>query len=150
MKWRLLMGVALVVAAAWGSPGNATSEIPRNVRADLEYLKALVAGDPEKDARSAISKRNLEFLGVAGYSVMVPAGEESDIGGCLKKADKVKLIRGTSDVIYGDEHISLIRQATKYAARYNSVVARERGLSVSGGCWPSNTGVQRSPNDGRR
>jgi hypothetical protein len=109
-----------------------------------------VARHPEKDARDSINKGNLEFLGVAGYSVMVSAGDEPDIGGCLKRADKVKLIRGTSDVVYGDEHMALIQQATRYAARYNALIAKARGLVTADGCWPSNIGVQRAPADGRR
>jgi|CXWL01.1.fsa_nt_gi hypothetical protein len=151
MMQRSLLGrILVVIAVTCGSPAVATSEIPRAVRADLEYLKAFVARDPDKDARSSIGKSNLEFLGVAGYSVMVPSGEEPDIGACLKQADKVKLIRGTSDVIYGDEHMALIQRATRYAARYNALIAKERGLSTTGGCWPSNIGVQRPPEDGRR
>ena len=150
MRRSLLDVVLVVIAVAWGSAPPTASELPGNVRADLEYLKAFVGRDPEKEARSSISNGNLEFLGVAGYSVMVPAGEEPDISGCLKKADEVKLIRGTSDVIYGGEHMALIQQATKFAARYNVLIARQRGLSTSGGCSPSNIGVQRSPEDGRR
>ncbi len=95
-------------------------------------------------------RRHLTKHYTDGFSVMVPSGEEPDIRGCLKQADKVKLIRGTSDVIYGDEHMALIQRATRYAARYNALIARERGLSTAGGCWPSNIGVQRPPEDGRR
>ena len=138
---------------AWSAASRAVSElaIPKDIRADLESLKALVASDPEKDADSAISKGNLGFLGIAGVSVMVPAGGDGDISGCLSGADyQVKLIRGTSDVIEGDEHLELIQRATRYAARYNAVIAIRRGLITAGGCWPSNTGVQRSPADGRR
>src|SRR6266496_5845958 len=110
MTRRSLLGCVLaVIAEGCGSWAAASDEIPRAVRADLEYLKTLVARDPEKDARSAISKGKVEYLGVAGYSVTVPAGKELDIGGCLKRADKVRLIRGTSDVIYGDEHMALIQ-----------------------------------------
>jgi hypothetical protein len=55
------------------------------------------------------------------------------LGGCLEDADKVELIRGTSDVVYGDEHMALIQAATKYAARYNALIARHRGLTTAGG-----------------
>jgi len=151
MTRRSLLGhVLLVFVAASGWAAAATEQIPKAVRADLEYLKTFVARDPDKDARDAINKGNLTFLGVAGYSVMVPAGDEADIGGCLKGPDKVKLIRGTSDVVYGDEHMALIQQATRYAARYNALIAKRRGLATTGECLPSNIGVQRSPADGRR
>jgi hypothetical protein len=151
MTRRSLLSHMMVFFAIAGKPAGAgTTEIPKAIEADLEYLKTLVARDPEKDARDSINKGNLEFLGVAGYSVTVPADGERDIGGCLKRADKVKLIRGTSDVVYGDEHMALIQQATRYAARYNVLIARRRGLTTAGGCWPSNIGVQRSPADGRR
>jgi len=138
---------------AWSVAFRSVSElaIPNNIRADLEYLKVFVAGDPEKDAHSAISKGNLEFLGVAGLSVTVPAGDDRDISDCLQGANyPVRLIRGTSDVIEGDEHMALIERAMKYAARYNAVIAIRRGFSTGGGCRPSNSGVQRSPEDGRR
>ncbi len=160
LNWILmfvLAGILLVpvpaLFCAWRLASRSVSElaIPKDIRADLEYLKAFVAGDPEKDAHAAISRGNLELLGVAGYSVTVPAGDDADISGCLRGADyQVKLIRGTSDVIEGREHMALIERATKYAARYNAVIAIRRGLSTAGGCRPSNSGVQRSPADGRR
>jgi len=119
-------------------------------KANLNHLRTLVARDPEKDARAAIDNGNLAFFGVAGFSVMIPAGDEPDIGGCLRRADKVSLIRGTSDVVHGAEHLALIQQATRYAARYNALIAKQRGLRTAGGCRPSNSGVQRAPADGRR
>ena len=138
---------------AWNVAFRSVSElaIPKEIRADLEYLKVFVAGDPEKDAHSAMSKGNLELLGVAGLSVTVPAGDDRDISSCLRGADyRVRLIRGTSDVIESHEHMALIDRATEYAARYNAVIARRRGLSTAGGCRPSTSGVQRTPEDGRR
>jgi len=159
-NWVLMFIVAAILWVpvpalfwAWSVAFRAASElaIPKDIRADLEYLKVFVAGDPEKDAHSAISKGNLELLGVAGFSVTVPAGDDRDISGCLQGAHyQVRLIRGTSDVIEGDEHMALIERATKYAARYNAVITTRRGLSTAGGCRPSNSGVQRSPEDGRR
>ena len=134
MRHSSLCGVLIVIAVACGSLA-AANEIPKAVRAELDYLKAFVARDPEKDARSAINKGgNLAFLEVAGFSVMVPAGEEPDIGGCLKQVDEVNVIRGTTDVVYNDEHLTLIQQATWYAARYNALIARQRGLIIAGGC----------------
>ena len=92
-------------------------------KANLNHLRTLVARDPEKDARAAIDNGNLAFFGVAGFSVMIPAG---------------------------DEHLALIQQATRYAARYNALIAKQRGLRTAGGCRPSNSGVQQAPADGRR
>jgi hypothetical protein len=41
MMQRSLLGrILVVIAVTCGSPAVATSEIPRAVRADLEYLKA--------------------------------------------------------------------------------------------------------------
>ena len=160
LNWILmfvLAGILLVplpaLFFAWHLAFHSVSElaIPNDVRADLEYLRAFVAGDPEKQAHAAISRGNLELLGIAGYSVTVPVGDDADISGCLWGVDyQVKPIRGTSDVIEGREHMALIERATKYAARYNAVIAMRRGLSTAGGCRPSNSGVQRSPADGRR
>jgi hypothetical protein len=90
---------------------------------------------PRRKRAPPSAKAISPFLGVAGYSVAVPSGDEPDIGGCLEDADKVELIRGTSDVVYGEEHMALIQQATAYAARYNALIARQRGLRTAGGCW---------------
>ena len=63
----LLVAVLLAMAVAWASSAAAV-DIPTAVSADLEYLKVLVARDPDKDARASISKGNLDFLGVRGFS----------------------------------------------------------------------------------
>lgn len=57
----LLDRMLVVIAVACGSPAAATSEIPRAVRADLEYLKAFVARDPDKDARSSMARATSSF-----------------------------------------------------------------------------------------
>ncbi len=55
MRW-LLLACALVSAVAWSAPPAAPDEIPPVIKAELAFLKAFVARDPEADARSAIQK----------------------------------------------------------------------------------------------
>ena len=155
-RWIVLVaaaGVFMIQAFigiyAWYWVSRLANEPDPIFQANLNYLRRLVAREPDKDAQSSIANGDLGFLAVAGYATLVPAGEESDIRGCLRETDRVRIIRGTSDVAYGEEHGVLIQQATTYAARYNAVIAKHRGLTVASGCRPSNSGVQRTPASGR-
>ena len=119
-------------------------------QANLNYLRRLVAREAEKDAQLSIANGDVGFLAAAGPAALVPAGEESDIRGCLNETDRVRIIRGTADVAHAERYRALLRQAAAYAARYNAVIAKHRGLTVAGGCRPSNGGVQRTSAGGRR
>jgi hypothetical protein len=87
---------------------------------------------------------------VAGYVVEVPGIDEPKNIGCVAALEKVDIIRGTSDVVYGDEHMALIEEARKYASRYNAIIAKHRGFRVPPSCQPPKSDVQRAPASGRR
>ena len=69
----LMVGHSLVlIVLVFYSLSSAGSDVSVPIRADLDYLRALVKRDAEKDAQSSIADGNLRFLGVAGYVVYVP------------------------------------------------------------------------------
>jgi hypothetical protein len=123
--------VLMLMTISLGALGQA---IPPDVRADIEYLQSLVRRDPEKDAQSSIRRGQLRFLGVAGFVVYVPGVESGDSTGCIVGLEDVDVIRGTADVVWGEQHSSLIEQATTYAARYNRRVADHRRYRLPAIC----------------
>jgi hypothetical protein len=135
MVRRLLLGhclaLAILAVVAQSSPGG---DVPSAIRADLDHLRVFVQRDPEKDARSAIANGRLRFLGVAGYVVEVPGVDGPKTIGCVAALEKVDIIRGTSDVVYGDEHAALIKEARRYAARYNAIIAKHRDFRPPPSC----------------
>jgi hypothetical protein len=72
------------------------------------------SANPEQDCTRAISRRDLRFVGVAGYALDVPG--VSDYQTRYWKTNGVKVIRGTSDV--GDRAFN--HSAREYARRYNA------------------------------
>jgi hypothetical protein len=105
MALRMLLGHCLVLATlAMVAHDTASGDVPSAIQDDLDRLKEFVQRDAEKDARSAIANGKLRFLGVVGYVVEVPGIDELKAIGCVAALEKVDIIRGTTDVVYGDEH----------------------------------------------
>ena len=87
----------------------------------IEGLKWVEKADPIKDAEQAIMKKDFRFLGISGRGTTVPGLPEEAYWEYTKKYG-VNVIKGTSDVIWGDEHLRLIRIAEKYAMKYNQIL----------------------------
>jgi len=132
----LVVGAGLVAALAVspGPPAGALAEMATAV----DELRALVKRDAESDARASIAAGNLKFLAVAGFTVHVP-GVESDRIGCLAGAEQVDVIPGTADAPQGLEHRWLLEEATRYASRYNTVIAAHRGFTLPPACQAPRT-----------
>ncbi len=87
--------------------------------AEISALRELLRSKPTLMAQSAIAQGDANFLGVAGYSVVVPGIDSS---GCFVDRTFVRLVPGTTDAICSAEHVQLIRSATAFAAEYNGVI----------------------------
>ena len=87
--------------------------------AEISVLRELLRSNPTLMAQSAIAQGNTDFLGVAGYSVAVPS---VDSLGCFADRNHVRVVPGTTDVICNAEHAKLVRGASAFATKYNSVI----------------------------
>lgn len=85
----------------------------------IESLKYYEAADPVLDAEHAAQKNEYYFLEVYGFAAIVPAIDYWIIEKCVKGNINIKGIEGTSDVLYGEEHVRLDDIAKNYAAIFN-------------------------------
>ena len=87
--------------------------------AEVSALRQFLANEPTQLAHIAITEGKTEFLGVAGYSLVVPG---VDSPRCPIDRALVRIMPATTDVICGLEHAQLINRASAFAAKYNAVV----------------------------
>jgi hypothetical protein len=104
-----------------------------DLRQDIPNLERLVVENAERDARVALKRGEEHFLGVAIFVVETP-GISRRFAECPALRDRTRFICGTSDLIYGEHHLRLIRRAKSYAARYNQVVERNVKGQLSREC----------------
>lgn len=89
--------------------------------AHVDDLRTLEHADAAQDVQAAIRGNDLRFLGIAGYVVEVPGAETSRH---LHEKYGVRVIEGTSDVVFGREHSRLIGVARRYARQYNALLLK--------------------------
>ena len=83
-------------------------------------IRTLEGADPAQDIERAIKKGDLRFIGVMGYSLIVPGVE--DYHERYEKNNGVRIIEGASDFILSDDVQRLNELATDYAERYNKLL----------------------------
>jgi hypothetical protein len=115
--------LALLLAAACASAqtsGNApSSELTR--RAD-----SLASLDPRGEARAAINRGDLRFVGVCGFACL-PVGVPLDSlrmspDSMAGRGDSLRIIAGTSDAVVSQDVARLNEVARRYAQPYNRVI----------------------------
>lgn len=99
------------------SHSQQAGDVPR-----LDELRRLEHADPSRDLQGAISVNDLRFIGIMGYALEVPGVEHYHER--YASSSGVKIVEGTSDVIYGVEHRRLIDIAREYAEKYNRLLLR--------------------------
>ncbi len=95
----------------------------------IESLKWIESADAVEDVKNAISRQDYRFIGIAGYGIKVPGLPDDKYWEYTEKYG-INVIKGTSDVIYGDEHARLIRIAENYAEIYNNMLLQHLTKSV--------------------
>jgi hypothetical protein len=80
-----------------------------------EVMGWLYDANPHQDVQVAIENGDFRFMGVYGYSIVVP---RIDIK-CLDYEKDINPIKGTSDAIESYEHAKLNAIAQVYAEAYN-------------------------------
>ena len=80
-----------------------------------EVMGWLYEANPEHDVQVAIENGDFRFMGVYGYSIVVPRIDTK----CLDYEKDINPIKGTSDAIESYEHAKLNAIARVYAGEYN-------------------------------
>ena len=114
--------VRLVVDGWTLPPGSPEPEPEHDPVAQLEReLAQLRLADPAADMRKRAAAGDLRPLAVCGYACIAPDWEAGDGGG--SQPAPMRILDGTGDVVSGDRHLALKRQAHAYAAAYNRALA---------------------------
>jgi len=84
----------------------------------VRSLRWLDSADPHRDLNDSLARGDTRFVGVYGYTTVIPGVERS---GAFRHG--VRYLRGTSDALESREHARLNRLAFEYARRYNQMLA---------------------------
>ena len=95
-------------------------------------LAALEHKNPAADAKEAVSRGDIYFLGVYGFSFTLPGIPGNPQ--CWQELQGARAIPDTSDAYRCREHGRLQGIARKYAEKYNSTVATELGIPLGTSC----------------
>jgi len=93
----------------------------------LEQLEWLMSADPVRDVNAAAERGDYHFMGLMGYSLIVPGISEEAASKEYMAGYQVKAIPGTSDYFEIPEQKELARLGGKYARRYNELLLEKIG-----------------------
>ena len=110
------------VAGACGPASDQSAQTPTQATVLARTLASLNLLNPVIDLDANLKRGERRFVGINGYVCTAPGVEEEDAQ--LLRHYGMKCLEGTSDMIEGDEHESLIRKAEKYAREYNGELKR--------------------------
>lgn len=121
------LATVLLLAALAPGCGVPQGSTPPDMPADRSVLArradSLAALDPEAEARKAIVRGDLRFLGTCGFACE-PTGIDPTVVEVSQHG--LRIIEGTSDAITSKEVARLNAVAADYATRYNQVILRAR------------------------
>ena len=81
----------------------------------------LLDADPIADAIRALATGDTRLLGVADFAVRIPVTQNHG-SRSLETEFGLRVLEGTSDCIFGEEHLRLNIMAREYARVYNDYV----------------------------
>jgi hypothetical protein len=77
--------------------------------------------NPVLDAEKALKKGETKLWALQGIGIYIPGVEQEKYKKITNELG-YKILEGTSDSVYGEEHLRLIRLAEKYAKIYNAYI----------------------------
>lgn len=87
-------------------------------------LRTLRLDDPAADMRASVEAGDLRPVAVCGFACLAPGYGAG--GAAVLRGVEMRIIDGSGDVIVGDRHHELKRQAEAYARAYNAALAAWR------------------------
>jgi hypothetical protein len=110
MMKNLILGVLIILLF-----GCEKSEFEVAQATEVEKMEWLLHASPSDDFESAINKKDFRFIGLYGNTSSVPNISKS----CINIKTDVNFIKGSSETLYGYEHVKLNAIAHVYASDYN-------------------------------
>ncbi|TKB53571.1 MAG: hypothetical protein E8D50_07685 [Nitrospira sp.] len=92
------------------------------IRKELTRLRT---ANPAMDLETAMTHGDYRFVGLMGYSLMVPGVDQDLFRKNYEPKFGFKVIEGTSDYFEIPEQEELVRIGTTYAERYNRLLEKE-------------------------
>jgi len=111
----IVIGVCL--ALVWAG-AQAVKRSPPKPLIEIDGVKSLLSRNPEGLAEEVIRSRQIQFLGIAGFTVSTPGIDDDR---CVADLDRVYVVPGTSDVLT-DAQMALQAKAQAFAYRYNKII----------------------------
>ena len=135
LAWRWLPRAMRMAAVALLVPFTALTarDTGRRVAAEVDIAArffATVPGEPmlrqspERAARRALAAGDSAFLGVGDDGIRVPGVEN----GCAMRRSGLSVIAGTGHAFHHPGHMRFVRDAERFARRYNAEVAKRLRL----------------------
>jgi hypothetical protein len=109
--------LATIFSLLWLWPSAATNQDTDPVK----QLQWVINAKPELDAKAALKSNIYTLLAISGYTWTLPGTDNRNKLDYETKYG-ITILKGTSDAITNEEHLSLIAKATKYAEKYNQFV----------------------------
>ncbi|TWT20044.1 outer membrane lipoprotein LolB [Luteimonas marina] len=131
--------VRLVVDGWTVVPGAASPQAQAEQAPDTllaQTLDSLRLDDPAADMRAHVEAGDLRPVAVCGFACLAPGYGPG--GAAVVRGAEMRIIDGSGDVIVGDRHHELKRQAEAYARAYNAALAAWRAAhSDAAGATPA-------------
>ena len=89
----------------------------------LQLLAWIDNNTPEEAAAQALANGDTRLAGFARRGASLP-GIEAAKSAQYQNACGTKLLPGTGDTIYGEQQLKRLKQAQRYAERYNQYIAK--------------------------
>ena len=114
MKRSLLGLTLLMTLSACVTDSSAVKDYER----DLQWVNSANA---EADARAALAEGDFRLMTVPGRGEVIPGIEASQRSTYSLRCG-TRLIPGMSDAVRDESHLRLLKKASEYGARYNSLI----------------------------
>lgn len=121
-----VLWLLLLLACAGPEPrGEQVTRLPDDLPFDYQLAAdSLTRAVPEHDAQTAHSQGDPRYLGIQGYSVVVPGLGERETTFFYDHPDSVRILPRTSDSFMSEAHKAYMSAAALYAQAYNDELQR--------------------------
>jgi SNF2 family DNA or RNA helicase len=95
-----------------------SDEILDEIKSVMGWLETV---NPIVDVQEVLKNRDTKLWAIQGFGIYIPGTKYKNFKQ-IENEYCYRMLKGTSDAIYGDEHLRLIRLAEKYAKEYNKYI----------------------------
>ena len=119
-----IFSLAVIILSLSGCQGTEQidlSTLSVQEREAVASLAWLHKADAERDAKQAIARGDKRLLAMATRNPSLP-GVPAESVSKLKSVCGIRYLAGTTDMVFGDTHLKLLKAAQEYATAYNRLM----------------------------